>query len=88
MEVLGWSVARVKSFKCVQRWLVNYPAATQNHYAWVLMRFMGWLSGREGFRDATPDALVAMQKLSWSDRDSDAKYVLVDVLTEYVGERF
>jgi len=49
---------------------------------------MGWLSGREGFRDATPDALVAMQKLSWSDRDSDAKYVLVDVLTEYVGERF
>jgi len=38
--------------------------------------------------DATPDALVAMQKLSWTDRGPDAKYAMVDVLTEYVGERF
>lgn len=78
MEVLGWSVVRVKSFKCVQRWLVNYPESTQNHYAWVLMRFMGWLSGREGFANVTPDDLVAMQK------GADDKYVMVDVLADFV----
>mgnify|MGYP001033631477 CR=1 FL=1 len=84
MQVVGWSVERVRGFASVGRWLVNYPAGTQYHYAWVLMRFMGWLSGREGFSDATPDGLVAMQKLSWSSQDPDAKYAMVDLLAEFV----
>jgi len=85
LQVIGWSHARVRRFASVGRWLGNYPEGTQSHYASLLSSFLGWLAGREGFQEATPDLLVQMQKLAWSDReDPDAKYRMVDVLVEFV----
>ena len=84
MQVVGWSGARVRRFASVERWLANYPERTQQGYAWFLSIFLSWLSQREGFEDVTPDLLVQMQKLTWSDEDPDAKYRMVDLLAEFV----
>lgn len=65
---------------------MNYVGRVGYNYAWMLSRFLSWLSECEGFSGVNPDLLVQMQRAARIDPDPDAQYRLVDIVADYLRE--